>query len=255
VPVCRQRRRLGEILATLDDEQWASPSRCEGWSVRDVIAHLVGVDQFWCVIISAGLAGSPTRFLERFDPVTTPAQLVDGMQETPSELLRRFVSGVEQLGAILTGLDGEQWAMPAESPPGHVPLHAVVRHALWDAWIHERDIVVPLGMAPVEEPDEVMVSLEYAAAVGPTFLAMNGNTRVGTLVVDGTDPVSHVVVELGQTVVVHDGDGPPEAVRLRGPSVDLVEALSCRAPLPHEIDDAHRWMLGGLAQVFDQAAP
>lgn len=128
-------------------------------------------------------------------------------------------------------------------------------HALWDAWIHERDVLLPLGLEPAQEADEIARSLEYAAALGPTFLAMFGSTRPGTLVVDGTDPDTHVVVELGPTVVVHDGAAAGDAVRLTGPSVALVEALSARAPLPCTVDDDQRWMLGGMVTAFDQVAP
>ena len=255
VPVVRQRRRLAEILATLDDSQWSAPTRCAAWTVRDVVSHLVTVDQFWHLMVTSGLARTPTRFLKNFDPVTTPAQLVESSRDVPSvEVLEQFVAGVAQLADVLTGLDDEQWALPAEAPPGHVALHAVIRHALWDAWIHERDVVLPLGMTPVEEPDEVALALEYAAALGPTFLAMNGSTRTGTLVVDGTDPATHVVVELGSSVVVHDGDAPPGAVRITGRSAELTEAMSQRGPLP-DIGDDDRWMVGGLAQIFDAAEP
>ena len=255
VPLVRQRRRLGDILATLDDDQWAAPSRCSTWSVRDVVAHLTGVDQFWHLMTTTALAGKPTRFLTSFDPVTTPAQLVDATHDVPpAEVLAQYVAGVEQLAEVLTGLDDEQWSMLAESPPGHVPLHSMARHALWDAWIHERDIVLPLGLAPVEDPDEVTVALEYAAALGPVFLAMNGSTRSGTLVVEGTDPDVRVVVELGATVVVGDADADaPDAVHVTGRSPDLAEALSLRAPFPHEIPDDARWMFGGLEAVFDVA--
>ena len=54
VPLLRQRRRLASIVAELDDAQWATPSRCEGWSVQDVIAHLVDTDRFWAISIAAG---------------------------------------------------------------------------------------------------------------------------------------------------------------------------------------------------------
>lgn len=253
VPFLRQRRRLGELLGTLDDAQWAAPSRCERWSVRDVAAHLVSVDQFWLISVGAGLAGAPTRFLERFDPATTPAQLVDGTSATPAEILAGFVDGVDRLAEVLTGLDRSQWALPAESPPGHVPLHSLVRHALWDAWVHERDVMLPLGLEPVEEPDEVALALEYAAALSPMFLAMYGSTRSGTLVVDGTDPDNHVVVELGTAAVVHHGEAYDDAFRLAGPSAELVDALSSRGPFPCDVDDDARWMLSGLPTAFDQA--
>lgn len=257
VPLLRQRRRLGDLLRSLDDAQWAVASRCEKWSVRDVIAHLVGADQFWTLSATAALAGVPSRYLIGFDPVVTPAAMVDGMQDrAPASVLASYLEGIEALGTALTGLDEAQWSLPGEAPPGHVPLHALARHALWDAWIHERDIVLPLGEAPVEEPDEVLACLQYAAALGPALLAITGSMRSGTLVLDGTDPEAHVVVEAGErTIVVTDREAPADAARLEGRSVDLVEALSCRAPFPDDVAEDDRWLIGGVALAFASDAP
>ena len=253
LPLVRQRRRFGARLRELTDDQWATPSRCAAWSVRDVVAHLVTVDQFWLTSITAALTGTPTRYLDQFDPAVTPALLVDGMQGVPtSEVLANFLDGVERLASVVEGLEHEQWSLPSEAPPGHVALHALARHAIWDAWTHERDIFVPLGLELLDEDDEILLCLEYVAALSPTFLAMNGSTRSGHLAVDATDPEVHLRIELGETVIVRRDAShvPPGAAHLTGRAVDLVEALTFRAPFP-AIDDEHRWMFGGLAAAFD----
>jgi uncharacterized protein (TIGR03083 family) len=253
VPLLRQRHRLGEVLGTLDDDQWMTASRCEGWSVRDVVAHLVGTNVFWVQSIRAALAGSPTRYLTGFDPVTGPAEIVAGMGDlSPDDVHARYLKGVALLADLVGGLDEAQWGAPAEAPPGHMPLHGVALHALWDAWVHERDILLPLGMTPVEEPDELRASLQYAAGLGPALLAIQGSTRSATLLIDGHDPDVHFVVQAGETVVVRSGESPTDAVRLTGPTADLIEALSCRAPPPHAIPEHHRWLLEGLPIAFDQ---
>lgn len=72
-PLTRQRRRMQAMLSELADDEWMTASRCAAWTVRDVVAHLVGVNAFWHASVVAGLAGSPTRILGGgFDPVTTP---------------------------------------------------------------------------------------------------------------------------------------------------------------------------------------
>jgi mycothiol maleylpyruvate isomerase-like protein len=38
-----ERLALIDDLAGLDDEQWSRPSLCDGWTVHDVVAHLVDV--------------------------------------------------------------------------------------------------------------------------------------------------------------------------------------------------------------------
>ena len=39
-----ERLELADLLDTLTPEQWAAPSLCAGWSVRDVCSHLIGME-------------------------------------------------------------------------------------------------------------------------------------------------------------------------------------------------------------------
>ena len=34
-------KRLAQYLATLPPDTWRQPSACQGWEVRDVVAHLI----------------------------------------------------------------------------------------------------------------------------------------------------------------------------------------------------------------------
>jgi len=43
----------GRVVAGINDDQWSAPSACEGWSVRDVLNHVVGGMR----IFAAELAG------------------------------------------------------------------------------------------------------------------------------------------------------------------------------------------------------
>jgi uncharacterized protein (TIGR03083 family) len=255
VPLLRQRHRLAALLAGLDEPQWATASRCEGWSVQDVIAHLVTTNQFWAFSVAAALGGEPTRFLATFDPVASPAELVEAVRsQSPDQTLADFVATNGALADAVAAIDDDAWSTLGEAPPGHVPLRAVALHALWDAWVHERDVVLPLGLTPVEEPDEITGGLAYCAALSPAFAVAGGSTRQGSIVVEATGPDVRFVVEVGESVVVHDGAAMGDALRLTGPAVELLEALSFRAPLPCAVPDGQRWLLGGLAEVFDREA-
>ena len=204
-PLLRQRSRLAHVLTKLDDDQWATPSRCEGWSVQDVIAHLTTTNQFWAFSIGAGLAGTPTTFLATFDPVASPAELVAGMRSAaPSEALDQFVGSNDALTEVVEGV-GDRWATIAEAPPGHLAIALVARHALWDSWVHERDVLLPLGIEPVVEDDEVSACLGYAAALSPAFLASVGSTRTATIELSTTDPTVQVVIDVGGRVVIREG--------------------------------------------------
>jgi uncharacterized protein (TIGR03083 family) len=174
-PMVRQRRRLAAVLASFTDEQWAHPSRCEGWSNRDVVVHLDSTNRFWAYSIAAGRRGEPTRLLATFDPVVSPAQLVAASHDVPpGEVLDQFTASTESLVDLVASLDDHEWSVLAEAPPGHLSVSAVCHHALWDAWVHERDILLPLGVAPEEEADEITACLRYVAALAPAFAISRG---------------------------------------------------------------------------------
>jgi uncharacterized protein (TIGR03083 family) len=251
-PAIRQRRRLAATLASFDETQWAHRSRCDGWSSRDVIVHLNSTNTFWGFAIGAGVRGEPTQFLATFDPVASPAQLVTNAPVTSaSAVLDEFVASTEAFAAVLGALDADGWSALAEAPPGHISVSAVVHHALWDSWVHERDIMVPLGIALAVEADEVAACLRYVAALGPAFAINNGQRSSGTLGVDVTNPSLAFTIRVGERVDVHSGATKDADLTLTGDAVELLEALSVRAPLRQPIPVDSKWLLAGLFEIFD----
>jgi uncharacterized protein (TIGR03083 family) len=252
-PLIGQRRRLVGLLAELSEDEWLRPSRCEGWTVQDVVTHLVSTNGFWAVSIQAGVAGEPTRFLAAFDPVASPAQHVDQVQGTPiEETLEALVASTAALVEVMEGLAGADWDALAEAPPGHVPVWLVADHALWDCWVHERDIVLPLGRTAVADPAEVLTCLRYSAALGRAFEVCGGRAEPSVVALEVRDPDVRVVVTTdADRVRVHE-DPAPDALCGEGGAVELLEMLSARdvgVPVP----DAVRALTAGLEVVFDQS--
>ncbi len=56
-----ERRSLAELLESLADEQWETPSLCAGWRVRDVAAHVALVPTGSPQPISIGGSGPASR--------------------------------------------------------------------------------------------------------------------------------------------------------------------------------------------------
>ncbi len=138
----------------------------------------------------AGLGGEPTQYLLGFDPVASPAELVAGQQGTsPSATLDQFVEGNQALADALSTVDGKSsWEVLAEAPPGHIAIGLVAIHALWDSWVHERDILIPLGLDPVVDDAEMEACLVYAAALGPAFQRAPVRLDRARSALDVTDP-------------------------------------------------------------------
>jgi uncharacterized protein (TIGR03083 family) len=259
VPFTRQRRRLQATLEALGPDDWASPTRCAEWSVQDVVAHLVGVNIFWRASVEAGLAGTPTRLLVGFDPAVTPALLVEPMRAlAPADVLEQFVASNDGLLSVLEGLDDGQWLTVAETPAGYVAIRVLAHHGLWDCWIHERDIALPLGLTPSVELDELRSSLRYVSALGPAFALSTGRTFADTFAVEADDPDESFLLDVDECVAVRDQDDRERTGRdladevcLRGGALTLVEALSLRCPLPASSPTVWRELLRGLATAFD----
>jgi uncharacterized protein (TIGR03083 family) len=254
VPAIRQQRRLVDTLASLTDDQWNHPSRCDGWTVRDVAVHLHTVHGFWAFSAAQGMEGDPTRFLATFDPVASPPQMVAAAAKTSSaELVEQMRASTAALEAQWSTLTDDDWTASAETPPGHISISALVHHALWDSWIHERDIVLPLGLTPVVEDDEVAASLRYVAALTPAFGMCAGETRTGTFAIDAGGV--QAVVDIGDCV--HVRTGAPESgieLVLRGDPTTLLEQLTFRAPWTFDVPENAAWMLNGLSRTFDRDA-
>lgn len=252
-PFRRQRLRMSADLAELTEDEWAAPSRCDQWSVRDVVSHLATTDSFWRASILAGISGSPTRFLAGFDPVATPAALVAASSElTSQQVLDSFVSTTGSLIEVLSALSEQDWTAIAESPAGHVPVRVLVQHGLWDGWIHERDVAVPLGRMTAIEPDELRSCLRFAAALGPVLGIGLANSPKGLYAVEATDPDTRFMVEVADVVTVtNQRDGSIGVPCLRGDTVALIEGLSLRAPMPDGVPVEWMRLLSCLEVVFD----
>lgn len=125
----RERRQLYEYLASLEPEQWDTASLCDGWKVRDVVAHLVLVFRYtpanaWKDFILSGFR--PNRFL--------------------AQTARSFGKADEK--TLLTAFES---IITERRKPASVS----VLNVLADLLIHEQDIRVPLGN-PRKMPSDVL---------------------------------------------------------------------------------------------------
>ncbi len=119
--VTAERLDLADLLDTLEDEEWQTPSLCPDWTVRDVVAHLTLADRQYGATMLRVL-----RARGDFDSVTAgmareralryrPAELLTQLRETAGRP-RRFPlsSALDPLTDIL--VHGQDIARPLERP-------------------------------------------------------------------------------------------------------------------------------------------
>ncbi|MDZ4827280.1 MAG: maleylpyruvate isomerase family mycothiol-dependent enzyme [Actinomycetota bacterium] len=236
----RHRRRFTAALATLTDEQWKETTRCTAWDAKDVIGHLVAVDSFWVLTLSAAQAKqAPATFLRHFDPSTGTDALVDSTRGLSNrEMLDRFVAGTDGFVELVATFGADDWDSIGESPLGHLPAGVLFAHAFWDSWLHERDIFEPLGLAPHAEQDEILAALCFSLLFGgmqggliadpePVGVGLDEPVDV-TLSFDELPGVAvRVQVDTGVRVSLTEAG----AAHACGSATDVVECYAGRLPL------------------------
>jgi uncharacterized protein (TIGR03083 family) len=260
-PWVRHRRRLAAGVTALSDEQWTAPTRCTEWDARGVVSHLVTVDGFWTSSLRSALArGEPTTFIRGFDPSTGTDAFVAPMLELPTDaILEAFLASTGALVAAVEAFDdADDWSSPGEAPFGHLPARFLLAHAYWDSWLHERDILQPLGVAGPVDPDDLLVATWYTLVVGALQGGLVGDPApvgpgperpidVTLRFADLPDDPLHVEIDGGVSIRRTASTGGPAFAAL-----DVVEEVTGRArggavaALPAELAA----QLGRAAQIL-----
>ncbi|MFC9359396.1 maleylpyruvate isomerase family mycothiol-dependent enzyme [Rhodococcus sp. NPDC057014] len=131
-----EREEFAELLAGLSPQQWESPSLCERWRVRDVVAHVISYDELDFRSLVARFAEG--WFLQDRVNELGVADLAD---RTPEQLLE---------------------LMRVHAEPSGLPAGFGGRIALVDGMIHQQDIRRPLEIPRTIPPRRLRVALDFA---------------------------------------------------------------------------------------------
>lgn len=120
-----ERRDLADFLATLTDEQWETPSLCEDWTVRQVVAHMISYDDLTVPRLLRRMVAGRFR-LDGMNPLgvaaydaTSPAEV---LTELRTHLRPRGLTAMGGGGIALTdGLVHHQDIRRALDAPRRVP--------------------------------------------------------------------------------------------------------------------------------------
>lgn len=145
-----ERVRLADLLATLTTDQWATPSLCDGWRVREVVAHMTMPYRTTPLRFLRGMAAA--RF--SFNRYADKAARSDTARMSDADLLAALRDNVQH-----------PWRPPGGGAAG----------ALSHDVIHGLDITEPLDLPPAP-PDRIAVVLNQP---GPRSFAYFGVDLTG----------------------------------------------------------------------------
>jgi uncharacterized protein (TIGR03083 family) len=138
-----QRADLADLLALLTADQWATPSLCPDWTVRDVAVHLTQSTLSW-----TRMGAQAVRSGFRFNAML--ARVAKEDTRHPEEII-----------AALHAMVGVR-----RRPPG-----TAVADPLIDVLVHGQDIAVPLGIDRPMPTAPAVIAAERLWAMGFPFHA------------------------------------------------------------------------------------
>ncbi|MET7772356.1 maleylpyruvate isomerase family mycothiol-dependent enzyme [Nocardia sp. NPDC005366] len=221
----RQWQAVTALVADLDEDGWRTPTALPGWTVFDVVAHMIGTES-WLLgekppAREPGSDETDVRALPhvRNETAVLNEIWVDRLRPlSGAELLEMFGRITDRRLTMLGKMDDAVWKTPTPSPIGQVSYGRFMRVRLFDCWMHELDIADAIGKTIDEGgPRGEQAFAEFAASL-PRVLAKRGKAPDGSrITLDLTGPLArtlHIAVD-GRAAYADTFDDPcTVAIRL-----------------------------------------
>jgi uncharacterized protein (TIGR03084 family) len=204
--LAEQQTELANLLVPLDDDGWSRPSRCEGWSVADVVLHLAQTNEM-------AIGSAQGRFTDALAVLTngvdTAGNVDDGAdlmvrheRGLPvAALLDRWQQSADGLIAALTSVDPRE---RVDWVAGQLSVRTLTTTRLAETWIHTGDVADALGvtLVPAERLRHIARlawrTLPYAFTragrelSGPVAFVLEGPSGAAWTFVPDDDPATTI---------------------------------------------------------------
>jgi uncharacterized protein (TIGR03083 family) len=173
---------IGVLGGELPEDVWDRATECPGWTVRDVLAHMVGTER--------SLLGDPPP-----SPVAAvPAHVQNEMGASNEAWVNsmRALPGTEVLGMFRTvtarrldelrSADAARFVEVSPSPVGVVPYREFMHVRVMDCWVHEQDMRVATEHPGHEDGPAARIAIDRLASGLPFVVGKKAGTPDGASV-------------------------------------------------------------------------
>lgn len=204
---------LASLCSSLSEPDWDTSTCLPGWTVRDVMSHVIGTEAMLC--------GEPTpeADISHLDHVRNPIaetneRWVESMRAWPgSKMLARFDEVIGRRLAALDAATQHEFDAPSWTPAGPDETYGRfmrIRH--FDCFLHEHDIRFAFGVPARDDAADVGSALDEVASGLGYIVGKRAGLPDGSRVrIELTGPAARTyLVEVeGRASVVDALDGPP----------------------------------------------
>jgi len=245
---------LAEVCRDLSTNEWALPTECPGWDVKDQLSHLIGIERSlmgeaapeWDGPFGAHVRNDFAAMNERWVAVRRP---LPG-PEVRAEFVEVTRARLAQLGARAE----DEWGVVGWSPVGEVPYATFMEVRVFDSWVHEQDARRALDRPGGSGNRASALSVDRVQGAMPFVVGKRAGCAEGTAVrfelsgpgADGRAFTIAVVDGRARPV----GDDVAPTVTLALSSIDFVR-LGCGRATAQQVADAGGVVPAGDAAVGD----
>jgi uncharacterized protein (TIGR03083 family) len=239
--------QIDALAADLSETEWGVQSLCPEWDVRGCMTHVVGVDDL-LIGWRPQAQDDPPPFQKMAEFATETAAL------DAAAFAARGGETHAARRAELGELTDDQWAQPCMSPIGPATYGRFMEVRVFDYWVHERDMTIPLGRETDDSGAGAEIALdEVHGSIGYILGKKVGLPDGMSITFDlqgGIDRQIHAVVE-GRAGLVDSLDNPDVTV-----SADTTTfiMLACGRIDPQEQIDAGKISWTGATEWGEKTA-
>ncbi len=185
---------MERLCAPLGEDRWRTATELPGWSVKDVVSHIVGIESFMLGLPPPDHtppdAPHVRNEMARFNEVA-----VDYRRSLPGEkVLQEFREVTAERLLVLRSWSADDFDAESWTPIGSGKARDLLSARLMDCWVHEQDIRRPLDELGGLEGNVAAHSFDRLTGGMPYVVGKKVAPRDGTTVVfDVSGAAAHPV--------------------------------------------------------------
>lgn len=219
---------IEDLCGGLIDTEWDTPTDCPGWTVRDLVSHMIGTER---MLAGDSAPDAPSHVGAHVrNPIGEANEAwVDARRSVPGrEVLAEFAEVTSSRLDQLRAMSPDDFDRVGFTPEGEGPYRTFMDIRLFDCWVHEQDIRRALDRpghldGPIAERSVGKIAAAAGYVVGKKAGAPEGATVV--FEVHGPTAITVPVVVEGRARVLDEAPSDP-TVALRLDTTTYV-ALGC----------------------------
>jgi uncharacterized protein (TIGR03083 family) len=208
---------IDTLAQGLVDAEWDLPSECPGWTVRDVLSHVIGIER---VLLGEALPPPLTELpshVENEVGARNEAWVAPRRSRPGPDVLHEFQEVTGRRVAQLRSWPESRFDEIGPSPVGEVPYREFMHVRVMDSWVHEQDIRVATARPGHDSGPAAELSIDRLCAAMPFVVGKQAGAPEGASVrFELRGPLSRRI-----DVIVRDGRAKAVAVLDAQPTTSL----------------------------------